>query len=181
MNPDWPALCDVLESLDESAPRRLQLVSFTFWHLSLIWKHFYHSLEAQLFQTGQMFYHSFSHLNIYPAAVLRPTFPSLQPCARPTLCGRRRPINYSLMTSVAERLGRKKKLIYLSRGNCLGTVSADESSLRSLFLSDCQRRRSCDDCDHGQGMTDSGHYLPATHLNSTKSCVIQHWQCFWLP
>ena len=71
------------------------------------------------------------------------------------------------MTSVAARLGRKKKLIYLSRGNCLGAVSAHESSLRSLFLSD---------------RPDEGHLtivitsmdqqvLPATYLNSQLSAV----------
>ena len=79
---------------------------------------------------------SISRLNIYPLAFLRGSFHSLQLWASPRLCGRRSPINYSLMTSVAARLGRKKKLIYLSRGNCLGAVSAHESSLCSLFLSD---------------------------------------------
>ena len=113
---------------------------------------------------------SISRLNIYPLAFLRGSFHSLQPWASPRLCGRRSPINYSLMTSVAARLGRKKKLIYLSRGNCLGAVSAHESSLRSLFLSDRP--------DEGHltivitSMDWPAHQvLPATYLNSQLSAV----------
>ena len=74
------------------------------------------------------------------------------------------------MTSVAARLGRKKKLIYLSRGNCLGAVSGHESSLRSLFLSDRP--------DEGHltivitSMDWPAHQaLPATYLNSQLSAV----------
>lgn len=57
------------------------------------------------------------------------------------------------MTSVAQRLGRKKKLIYLSRGNCPGAVPGHKSSLCPLFLTDwlLPRRRSCDDCDGKEG------------------------------
>ena len=113
---------------------------------------------------------SISRLNIYPLAFLRGSFHSLQLWASPRLCGRRSPINYSLMTSVAARLGRKKKLIYLSRGNCLGAVSAHESSLRSLFLSDRP--------DEGHltivitSMDWPAHQaLPATYLNSQLSAV----------
>ena len=85
------------------------------------------------------------------------------------------------MTSVAQRLGRKKKLIYLSRGNCLGAVSAKQVVFASAFLEWLPR-------DEGHvmtivitGMTDSDHYnyLPLiwTQLSVVSSRTGN--KCFW--
>ena len=95
---------------------------------------FHHSPSAQLFCPGQCFY-TWSLLSTFTLLPFS-AFPRLRLGAGATLGGRGSPINYSLMTSVAQRLGRKKKLIYLSRGNCPGAVPGHKSSLCPLFLTD---------------------------------------------